>query len=370
MAKSVTAITMNLWPNYNLPNGPLKLVLELEGKKVTGCRPIIGYIHRGLEKIAENRLYQQYLSVIGRVEPVSAFFFAQGFCSAVENIMKIELPIRAQYIRVLTMELNRIASHLAWLGIFMVNLGANSPVYYTFNEREKILSLFEQLTGSRMMHNYYIFGGVRHDISDDILKDTREFLEFFLKMMNEYDKTITNNPLFQSRTTGVGIIDPEIALDYAITGVNIRASGIELDFRKHMPYLVYGKLDFEIPTLPESDSYSRYLLRMKEMRISANLCFQAVDWLENNKDKKINHGLVPTFANLDAGETMSYVETPRGLMICYLRSKGGEKPDRVKWRTASFFTVGLLPELLKGHLISDVMTIFGSLDIALPEVDR
>lgn len=367
--KANKKMTLNLGPQHPSTHGVLRLLLEVDGEEVLDCKPIIGYLHRGMEKMAESRYYAQYLSIVERIEYLSGFFYSQAFCAAVEELMGFELPIRAEYIRVLTMEINRIASHLLWLGTFMMDLGASSPIFYTFRERDKILSILEKLTGSRMMYNYYTFGGVRHDVPAEILDEMRAFLEYFPKMVDEYEKIITNNPIFRSRTKNIGVLKSQIGLEYAITGVNLRASGVELDFRKETPYLCYDKLDFEVPTLEAGDSYDRYLLRIKEMRISTKLCLDVIDWLKTNKDEKINLGN-KLIIRPKEGEAYSYVESPRGLVVCYVKSTGGDKPNRVKWRTPSFFSVGLLSALLKNCLVADIMSIFGSLDVVLPEVDR
>lgn len=362
---------INIGPQHPSTHGVLRLVLEIDGEVIKECEPVVGYLHRGMEKMAESRSYLQYLPIVDRVDYLSSFFCAEAYCSAVEKICKIEVPKKAQYIRVLTMELNRIASHLLWLGTFMLDLGASSPFFYCFREREAILSLFEDLTGARMMYNYHVFGGVKNDLTEDFLAKLKIFCDDFPSKVDEYEDIITKNPIFLKRTYGIGILNKKTALDYSITGVNLRASGVVLDFRKQKPYLVYDELEFDIPNRKFGDSWSRYFIRVQEMRESLKIVNQCADWLkEHSLDEYKNSDIKQMMIKPPVGMAVSHVESARGLMSCIVYSDGSAKPLRVKWRTPSFYSVQVLPALIKNHMFSDLMAIFGSLDVILPEVDR
>lgn len=362
---------INVGPQHPSTHGVLRLMLDIEGETIKSSEPVVGYLHRGMEKMAESRTYLQYLPIVDRIDYVSSFFCAEAFCSSVEKLLDIEIPKRAQYLRVLTMELNRITSHLLWLGTFMLDLGATSPFFYCFREREEILALFEELTGQRMMYNYHTFGGVKKDLTDGFLDKLKVFCDDFPSKLQEYEDIITKNPIFLKRTFGIGILNKKTALDYSITGPNLRASGVKLDFRKQMPYLSYNDLEFEIPTRKSGDSWSRYFIRIQEMRESLNIVNQCSDWLAKDSSTEINHPEVKAMlVKPKAGMAISYVEAPRGLMGCILYSDGSQKPLRIKWRTGSFYSTQVLPVLIKNHLFSDLMAIFGSLDIIMPEVDR
>lgn len=361
---------INIGPQHPSTHGILRLMIKLEGETVVSCTPVIGYLHRGMEKMAQNRRFIQYLSVVDRIDYLSGFFYSQGFCSAVESLLEIEVPKRASYIRILTMELNRIASHLLWLGSYMMDLGAAGPIFYTFRERNQILKLFEKLTSSRMMYNYYIFGGVRYDVDNKFLQDVKDFINTFGKKIKEYEIITEKNPVFRDRTMNIGILDTADALEYSITGVNLRASGYNFDARKDKPYLAYDKLDFKIPISDKKDCFARYKLRMDEMKISLDIIEQCLDWLLSDTSKQINLNLKSLSVKPKEDCIVSYTESPRGLVMCHLYSDGSDMPLRVKWRTPSFYAVQILKELVCGVSLQDLMSIFGSLDVVLPEVDR
>ncbi len=367
MTKELLKINIGL--QHPSTHGVLRLITELDGETVKSVEPVIGYLHRGMEKLAESRTYLQYLPMVDRVDYLSGFFCQEAFCSAVEKLSDIEVPERAKYIRCLLMELNRITSHLLWLGTYLMDLGASSPIFYAFREREMILRIFENLTGQRMMYNFHVFGGVKRDLSAEILDEIEKFLEIFPEKIKEYESILTDNPIFLSRTKGLGILTKNVALNYSITGANLRASGLNTDFRKQKPYLVYDKLDFEVSTETAGDCYARYLVRIAEMKQSQRIAAQCVDYLKNNSGEFKNSSVNP-LAIKPQGEASSFVEAPRGLMICTVTADGSEKPYRVKWRTGSFYSVQILPELLKDRNFADIMAIFGSLDVILSEVDR
>lgn len=362
-------IKINVGPQHPSTHGVLRLITELDGEEIISIEPDIGYLHRGLEKMAESRTYLQYLPLVDRVDYLGGFFTSYAFCSAVENLSRIEVPKRAEYIRVLCMELNRVSSHLLWLGTYMLDLGASSPLFYCFRDREVILSLFEELTGQRMMYNYFIFGGVRFDVTIEWLNKVLDFVSKMPKAIDDYEKIITKNPIFTDRTINKGILSKQSALQYSITGPNLRASGCELDFRKNKPYSIYTELDFVSAINNRCDSYGRYLVRIQELRTSLDLIKQVVMYLKENSGD-VNSNINPVFLKVPEGEFTSFVESSRGLLSCYVKSDGSDKPYRVKWRTGSFYAVQVLSHLMKGLNYNDLMAVFGSLDVILPEVDR
>lgn len=361
---------INIGPQHPSTHGVLRMSVTLKGEQILEIEPIIGYLHRGLEKMAESRNYIQYLPIVDRIDYLSGFFCSYAYISAIENLINEDIPIKAKYIRALTMEMNRIASHLLWLGCYLLDLGATSPLFYTFIEREKILNIFEDLTGSRMMYNYYTFGGVKRDITKDILEKIKKFTEEFPNAVQEYEDLITNNPIFLARTQNIGILTKENATEYSITGANLRACGIKNDLRKDSPYLIYEKLYFSVPTSKKSDSHSRYLVRIQEMRESNKIIQQCIDYLLCNlEDKEINTKINPLTIK-PIGTSIGEVESTRGLLQCYVEANGTTIPNRIKWRTPSFYATQAINSIAKGHMLQDLMAIFGSLDIIMPEVDR
>lgn len=375
--QTLKKMKINIGPQHPATHGVLRFVLELDGEIIKSCEPVIGYLHRGLEKMAENRTYLQYLPTIDRVDYLSGFFNSYAFCNAVENLAKIELTKRTQYIRVLTLEMNRLASHLLWLGSFLLDLGASSPFFYTFRDREEILMLFEELTGQRMMYNYYTFGGVRHDVADDWLNKVSKFIIRMPRKIQDYEDIITGNPIFVTRAKNIGVISKDFALQYSITGPNLRACGINLDYRKGTgtakqttnSYLIYKELEFNIPLGENGDCFDRYIVRIGEMRECLKIISQCVDWLLSNNEEVISSVKQPLL-KVPEGEFISNIEAPRGVCSCYLKSDSSGTPYRVKWRTGSYYAVQILPVVLENAIYPDLMAIFGSLDIIAPEVDR
>lgn len=355
---------LNLGPQHPSTHGVLRLILELDGEKIISCEPDVGYLHRGMEKIAESRSCIQYLPMVDRVDYLSGFFYSYLFCSAIEELNSIEVSQTANYIRIMMMELNRIASHLLWLGTYLLDLGAISPMFYTFREREKILSYFEKITGQRMMYNYFVFGGVRHYNIE--LKEVEILILYLSEKIEEYEKLISENPIFVSRTKNIGVITKEMALDWSLTGPNLRASGVVKDYRFNMP--IYNDIEYDIILDNNGDCYSRYLVRIYEMYESINIIEQCIDYLRTMSGPQ-NLPQVP-INRINEGEVYSFVEAPRGQSMCYVLSVGEATPYRVKWRTGSYYSTQILKELLKGCCLADVMAIYGSLDVVLPEVDR
>ena len=362
---TLTTLKLNLGPQHPSTHGVLRLILELEGEKILSCEPDIGYLHRGMEKMAEKMSYIQYLPIVDRLDYLAGFFYSELYCRTIEKALNINLSDRVKLIRVLMLELNRISSHLLWVGAFLMDLGAVSPFFYTFREREMILRFFERLTGQRMMYNYFVFGGVRYDI--DFIDDIENIIRVLPEKLDDYEKIITENPIFLSRTKGKGILDSETAINYSITGVNLRASGVLYDLRDS-DYL-YNGLKFNPVIMQEGDSWARYKARVLEMRESINIISQVLDYLKDTP--KFEQKLVnPVNLKIPEGEYYSEIEAPRGLASCTIVSNGYDRPYRLKWRTGSYYSVNLLRKLLVGNYLNDAIAIAGSLDIILPEVDK
>lgn len=361
----MSKLKLNLGPQHPSTHGVLRLILELEGEQILSCEPDVGYLHRGMEKMAEKLSYIQYLPLVDRIDYLAGFFYSELLCRNVETALNIKLSDRVRAIRVMMLELNRIASHLLWIGAFLMDLGAVSPFFYAFREREMILKYFEKITGQRMMNNYFVFGGVRHDIFD--LEDVEEILKILPKKIEDYNNIITENPIFRQRTLKKGILDIKTALNDSITGVNLRASGMNLDFRNKDN--LYSGFDFKPIVLQEGDSFARYKARVLEIEESIKIIQQALEYLK--KEKNLEQNLInPINLKLPEGEYESEIEAPRGLACCYIKSNGEKNPYRLKWRTGSYYSVNLLRKLLVGKYLNDAIAIAGSLDIILPEVDK
>ncbi len=365
MTITATTLKLNLGPQHPSTHGVLRLILELDGEKILSCEPDVGYLHRGMEKMAENMTYIQYLPTVDRIDYLAGCFYSELLCRTVEKALGIELSLRVKAIRVALLELNRISSHLLWIGAFLMDLGAVSPFFYTMRERELILRYFEKLTGQRMMYNYFIFGGVRKDIEH--IDDIEEIIKILPEKLDDYEKIITNNPIFLSRTKGKGIIEPHIAINNAITGVNLRASGVNYDVRSN-DYL-YKNFEFSPVVINEKDAWARYKARILEIKESIKLIKQALEILK--KEQSLNQNLInPLTIKLPDGEYYHEIEAPRGMASIYIKSTGLDKPYRLKWRTGSYYSVNFLRSLLVGEYLNDAIAIFGSLDVILPEVDK
>ena len=365
MTMTTTILKLNLGPQHPSTHGVLRLILELEGEKILSCEPDVGYLHRGMEKMAEGMSYIKYLPTVDRIDYLAGCFYSELFCRNIEKAIGIELSERVKAIRVLLLELNRMASHLLWIGAFLMDLGAVSPFFYAMREREMILRYFEKLTGQRMMYNYFVFGGVRKDIN--YLEDIEEIIKIIRTKIKDYENIITDNPIFLKRTKNKGILEPEIAVNYAITGVNLRASGVNFDLRKSDN--LYKGYEFTPVVLEGKDCWSRYKARILELEESMKIIGQCLDILKKgNASEQIL--INPISLKLPAGEYYSEIEAPRGLASCYIKSTGGETPYRLKWRTGSYYSVNLLRKFLVGEYLNDAIAIAGSLDIILPEVDK
>ncbi len=382
---------LNMGPSHPATHGVLRLVLELDGELVTKATPDIGYLHRGDEKIAENMQYNQFVPYTDRLDYLAPLANNVAYALAVEKLMGWELPPRGKAIRVICCETARISAHLLGIGAMALDLGAMTVFLYTFTEREKLYNLFELLTGARFTTSYTRVGGQIRDLPETFIPQLEAFLDGFVPQLDEIDNLLTRNKIFVDRTKDVGVIPRERAIAYAISGPNLRGSGIEHDVRRKHPYLDYEKYDFEIPIGSVGDCYDRYLVRIEEMRQSVRILRQVIDKLPagpinivdwknmlppksrvmTKMEELIHHFIVVT-EGLDAppGEIYFGAENPKGELGFYINSKGGGVPHRLKIRAPSFVNLSILPELLPGAMMSDVVAILGSLDFVMGECDR
>ncbi len=386
-------MVLNMGPSHPATHGVLRIILELDGEIITKAFPDIGYLHRGDEKIAENMTYTQFIPYTDRLDYLAPLANNVAYTLAVEKLHGIDkdLPPRCQYIRVICCELARISSHLLVLGAFAMDVGALTVFLHTFTQRETIYNLIEALTGARFTTSYTRIGGVSRDLPPGWLDQLRKFLGEVAVNFAESEKLLTRNRIFMDRTRDVGVISKEDAIDYALSGPNLRGSGVDFDLRKAHPYLVYDQLQFDIPTGSVGDCYDRYLVRMEEMRQSARILAQCADQIPDGpvhipngktvlppKEKVLTSMeelihqfiLVTQGENAPPGEIYFGAENPKGELGFYINSKGGGTPNRLKIRAPSFVNLGILSELLPGHMMSDVVSILGSLDFVMGECDR
>lgn len=359
-------MVLNMGPQHPSTHGVLRLVLHLEGELVVSVEPVLGYLHRGFEKLAENRTYLQYMAMISRLDYLSGSFMEWGYVRSIEALMGIRIPKRAEYIRVILGELNRIISHHVAIGDFMLNLGAVTPFFWVFRDREDVMDLMEMVTGQRMMYNYMRVGGVRWDLPGEFEADCRKFIKEFPARIDEYEELISDNEIFIARTLGMGIIKPFEALDYGISGPNARASGIDWDLRREVGYSVYPEFDFDVPLGQHGDCFDRYKCRIEEMRQSVRIIEQALDSICGGP---VNMKL-PPMLRPPAGDVYRAVETPRGEFGVYIVSDGELRPWRLKLRDPTFSAISMIPKLTAGNKIADLVAIVGSLDLLMGGVDR
>lgn len=357
---------LNMGPQHPSTHGVLRLKLHLDGELVISVDPVIGYLHRGFEKLAENRTYLQYLAMISRLDYLSGIFMEWAYVRTVEGLMELEAPARAEHLRVIVAELNRIISHQVAVGDFLLNLGGGTPFFWTFRDREIAMDLLEMVTGQRMMYNYMRIGGVRYDLPDGFETKCRDFIKYFPPKIDEYEKLITDNEIFISRTLGMGIIQADEAFSYGLSGTNLRACGVKWDLRRVDGYSAYPQFDFEIPVGKWGDAFDRYKVRIEEMRQSLRIIEQALDSLPGGP---VNVKL-PPMLRPPAGNSYQAVESPRGEFGCYLISDGGLRPWRLKLRDPSFVAISMLPNLMADNKIADVVAICGSLDVLMGGTDR
>ncbi len=410
--------TLNFGPAHPAAHGVLRLVLEMDGEVIQRADPHIGLLHRGTEKLAESKIYNQSIGYMDRLDYVSMMCNEHGYVLALEKMLGIEAPIRAQYIRVMFDEITRILNHLLWIGAHALDVGAMTMFLYAFREREDLMDVYEAVSGARLHATYYRPGGVYRDLPDTmpmfeksrwhseaevrrlnknrggtVLDFIEDFTTRFPKYVDEYETLLTDNRIWKQRLVDIGIVSPERALQLGLTGAMLRGSGVEWDLRKKQPYEVYDKINFDIPVGTNGDSYDRYLVRVEEMRQSNIIIKQCVDWLNKNpgpvilEDNKvappprtamksdtealIHHFKLATEGYcLPEGEAYAAIEHPKGEFGCYIVSDGANKPYRLKIRAPGFAHMSAMDELTKGHMLADVVTIIGTMDIVFGEVDR
>ncbi len=385
---------LNMGPQHPSTHGVLRLLLELDGETIVNCVPDIGYLHTGIEKNMEAKTYMKAEVMTDRLDYLNNLGNNLAFCLAVEKIAELDVPERAQVIRVILAELQRIASHLVWLGTQSLDLAAMSVFLYCFREREKILDIFETISGQRMMTTFIRPGGLWRDVTPDFEKAVADFLAYFPRRIEQYEGLLTENPLYIDRTKNIGVISAEDALAWGLTGPSLRGSGVAYDLRKIQPYSGYEEYEFEVPTETSGDVYGRYRVRMREFWQSLKIIQQGLDRLQGLKGAPVrsnNRKYVPPPRSelgvsmealihhfklwtegfsLPEGYVYMPVESPRGELGVYLESDGGPKPYRIHWRTPSFVHLQALPVLSEGLLVADLVAIIGSVDIVLGDADR
>ena len=384
-------MTINMGPQHPATHGVLRLLLEVDGEVVVKAVPHIGYLHRGLEKLAESMTYPQALTLTDRMDYTSGFSNNLAYCLAVEKLLAIAIPKRAQYLRVLLSELQRIAAHLLWLGTHALDLGAMTALFYTFREREEIIEVMELVTGARLTPSFVRIGGLAADIPDTFLPRVKAFIDEFPRHIDEYETLLTENIIWKKRTQGIAPLSGEECIDYGVTGPPLRAAGVYYDVRKAYPYSSYEDFDFDVPIGSVGDVFDRYVVRLREMEWSNSIVRQAVDRLPKGpvltEDPRI--GLPPKEKVTEdiaalirqfkiasegfappRGEVYASVESPKGELGFYIVSDGSNHPFRVRIRPPSFLNLGALPKMIEGGLIADVVSAIGSIDIVLGEIDR
>lgn len=359
-------LLLNVGPQHPSTHGVFRLIVKLDGEVITHAEPVMGYLHRGTEKLAEELTYTQIIPYTDRMDYVSAMTNNYILCHAVETMMGIEVPERAEYLRVIAMELQRIASHLVWWGTYLLDIGAMSPFLYAFREREMIINLFNELCGARLTYFYMRVGGVKWDAPEGWLDKVRNFIPYMREKLEEYDQLVSGNEIFLSRVKGIGKYDAETAIAYGLSGANLRCTGVKRDLRKDQSYSIYDRFTFDVPVREEGDCYARYLIRMEEMRQSLNILEQALEQMPDDGDIMAK---IPRVIRPPEGEAYVGIESPRGEIGCYLISRNKPQPYRLKFRRPSFFNLQILPELLKGESMTNLIAILGGIDIVVGEVD-
>ncbi len=359
-------LVLNMGPQHPSTHGVLRVILKLDGEKVRGTECVIGYLHRGVEKIAENRTYAMFNPYVDRMDYVAAVSNGLGYCLTVEKLLNVEAPPRAQHIRVIMTELNRLASHMVWLGTHALDIGAMTPLFYTFRDREESLKIFEKYCGARLTTHAFRIGGCIYETYEGMQEEVLKYCDFLLPKIDEYEQLLTTNRIWVERTKGIGLLSGKDCIALGVTGPVLRASGVKWDLRKAQPYSGYEKFDFEIPTGENGDTYDRYLVRIAEMRQSVRIVQQAVQSLPEGPIM----AKVPKIIKPPAGEVYVSIEAPKGELGYFIVSDGSTQPYRVRVRPPSFVNLQALDTMVRGQLVADVVAVIGTLDIVLGEVDR
>ena len=389
MAKEI--MTVNMGPQHPSTHGVLRMVIELDGEVIQKITPHIGYLHRGVEKLSEHRTYHQTLPLTDRLDYLAPMSNNLGYVLAVEKLLGIEVPERAQVIRVILTELTRLKSHLVWIACHALDIGAMTVFIYAFREREKVMELYEKISGARMTSNYFRVGGLSAEVYDGFEKDVREIIDTFPGYFDMYEGLLTKNTIWLQRTVGNGVISAEDAIDFGITGPALRGSGVDWDLRRDNPYSGYEKYSFKVPVGEKCDTFDRYKVRLVEMREAVSIIRQALDSLKPGpiladapkvcyppKEQVYNsiEGLIHHFKiasegfPVPEGEVYQSVEAPKGELGYYIVSDGGNKPYRMRIRPPSFVNLGAIEKMAKGSMIADLVAVIGTLDIVLGEIDR
>jgi len=388
---STEIMTVNMGPQHPSTHGVLRLVIELDGEIIQKITPHIGYLHRGVEKLSEHRTYHQTIPLTDRLDYLAPMSNNLGYVLAVEKLLGLEVPERAQVIRVIMAELTRLKSHLVWIACHALDIGAMTVFIYAFREREMVMSLYEKISGARMTSNYFRVGGLSADVYDGFEKDVREIVDTFPGHFDTYEGLLTKNTIWLNRTVGNGVISAEDAVDYGITGPALRGSGVDWDLRRDNPYSGYEKYQFKVPVGEKCDTFDRYKVRLVEMREAVSIIRQALDSLKPGpvladspqvtyppKENVYNtiEGLIHHFKiasegfPVPEGEVYQSVEAPKGELGYYIVSDGGTKPYRMRIRPPSFVNLGAIEKMAKGSMIADLVAVIGTLDIVLGEIDR
>jgi NADH-quinone oxidoreductase subunit D len=357
---------LNVGPQHPSTHGVFRLVVKIDGEIITEATPVIGYLHRGTEKLAENLQYTQIIPYTDRMDYLSAMTNNYVICHAVETMMGIQVPERADFLRVMAMELGRIASHLVAWGTYILDLGATSPFIYAFRDREMIINMLNELSGARLTFNYMRVGGVKWDAPEGWVDGVREFVPYLREQLKGYHNLVSGNEIFLDRVKGVGVYSKEDAINYSLSGPNLRSTGVKWDLRKDEPYSIYDRFDFNVVTREEGDCLARYHVRLEEIEESLKILEQACEQFPAEGEIMAK---VPKIIKAPKGEAFVRIESPRGEIGCYISSDGKKEPYRLKFRRPSFYNLQILPKLLVGENIANLIAILGAVDIVLGEVD-
>jgi NADH-quinone oxidoreductase subunit D len=359
-------LLLNVGPQHPSTHGVFRIIVKIDGEIIREAIPVMGYLHRGTEKLAEDLSYTQIIPYTDRMDYVSAMTNNYVLVHAVETMMQLEIPERAEFLRLIVMELQRIASHMVWWGTYLLDIGAMSPFLYAFRDREIIINLFNELCGARLTYNYMRVGGVKWDAPEGWIQKVREFIPYMRGKLVEYNNLVSGNEIFLGRIKGIGKYDAETAIAYGLSGANLRSTGVKWDLRKDQPYSLYNRFEFDVPVRDSGDCYARYLIRLEEITQSLRILEQAVEQIPAEGEIM---GKVPRVIRPAEGEVYSRIESPRGEIGCYIISRGKQEPFRIKFRRPSFVNLQILPKLLVGETMTNLITILGGIDIVVGEVD-